>query len=272
MLARNPEYLANLMALDENEKARLLDGNWKKKIDVMCIFVAMAVDNMFTNIYPANTNQRYITCDAARFGQDLCTIWIWYGWKVVKLIILSKSDAQETVDVIEKERERYSIPKGKVIVDQDGVGGGVVKLGRYVGFSGNDKVLEEPGTNIKENYKNRKTQFYYRFAEKVNNDEVSMPLSNDNVMVDGYFGVKIKINGKMYDVRDLIKQDMRAIKKKDPDNEGKKQINSKEEQKTSLRGRSPDFADGAMLRVHFDFKGGEIRVGNPTGSILDGVT
>ncbi|WP_158559110.1 terminase large subunit domain-containing protein [Deminuibacter soli] len=276
LIEKNPEYLGNLMALDEVEKIRLLGGNWKIKIDPNCLFNAKALTDMFSNVYPSNTNQRYITCDAARFGQDLETIWIWYGWKVVKLIILSKSDAQETVDVIEKERERYAIPKGKVIVDQDGVGGGVVKLGGYIGFSGDAPPLEDAGTRndrgemVKENYKNRKTQFYYRYAEKVNNDEVSMALSTDNVYIDGYPGLKIKLKGRMYDVRDLIKQDHRAIRSTKQDEYGKKQINPKSEQKTLLRGRSPDFSDGSMLRVHFDFNTGNIRTATPgPKSILD---
>ena len=271
LLKKNPEYLSNLMTLDADEKSRLLEGNWKMRVDELCIFQYYGIQNMFSNLYPSNTNQRYITCDAARFGQDLCTIYVWYGWKVVKLLVLTKSDAQETVDVIEKERERYVIPKSKVVVDQDGVGGGVVKLGRYIGFSGNDKPMEDPGTFIKENYINRKAQFYYRYADHVNNNEVSMPLSNENVVIDGYFGVKIKINDKIHDVRQMIQQQHRVIKKKDPDSDGKKRINSKEEQKVLLGGMSPDFADGAMLRVYFEFKSGEMKTGTPQkpGSVLD---
>lgn len=269
LLRKDPGYLANLMAQDEDEKARLLDGNWKVKIDKLCIFNGNSINNLFSNNYPSNTILRFITCDAARFGNDLCTIWVWYGWKVVKLIVLTKSDAQETVDVIEVERERYSIPKGRVIVDQDGVGSGVVKLGNYVGFSGNAHVLEEPGTFIKENYKNLKTQCYYRFADRVNNEEVSLQLSNENVVVDGFYGVKVKINGKLHDVRDLIKQDLRAIKMIDKDEDGKKRINSKDEQKVLLRGRSPDFSDGMSLRTYFDFRGGGIVSGKPSGSLLD---
>lgn len=269
LLEKDPGYLANLQLLDSDEQARLLHGNWKIRVDELCIFHGPCIENLFSNAYPSNTNQRYITCDAARFGNDLCTIFIWYGWKVVKLVIMSKSDAQETVDVIEVERERYVIPKGKVIVDQDGVGGGVVKLGGYVGFSGNDPSLIDNSIKTKENYKNRKTQFYYRLADRVNNDEVSLPLSNENVVIDGVFGVKMKLGGKVVDVRELIKQDLRAIKKKDKDAEGKKQINSKEEQKTLLRGRSPDFGDGLSLRVHFDFNSGQITTGQPTRSILD---
>ena len=269
LLEKNPEYLSNLMAQDSDEKSRLLEGNWKIRIDAMCIFNYQAIENMFRNPYPSNINQRYITCDAARFGQDLCTIWVWYGWKVVKLIILSKSDAQETVNVIEEECRINEIVRGRVIVDQDGVGGGVVRLGRYVGFSGGNPPLPDPGTRIKENYKNLKTQLYYRYAEKVNQDEVCMIIDNNTVKVDGQWGVKIKLNGKMYDIRDLIKQDHRAIKKKDMDSEGKKQINSKEEQKVLLRGRSPDFSDGAMLRGWFELNSGSLNVGNAKNSVFD---
>lgn len=271
LLAKDPGYLANLLSQDPDEQLRLLGGNWAIRIDELCIFQAPSIENLFSNLYPSNTNQRYITCDAARFGQDLCTIFVWYGWKAVKLLILTTSDAQEIVDVIEKERMRFNIPKGKVVVDQDGVGGGAVKLGHYVGFSGGTPALEDPGTSIKENYFNLKTQCYYRFAERVNNDEVSFPFSNENVTVDGVFGVKIKLNGIIYDVRDLIRQDFKAIKKRDKDSEGKKRINSKIEQKVLLRGRSPDFADGSMLRSYFEFYSGELKIGSPGGkkSYLD---
>lgn len=269
LLREDPSYLANLLAQDTNERLRLLDGNWKIKVDPDCIFNNMSIESMFSNVYPSNTTQRYITCDAARLGEDLCTIFVWYGWKVVHLEVMTTSLAQEIVDNIENLRKRFEIIKGKVIIDQDGLGGKVVKLGNYIGFSGNAPVLVDPGTFIKENYKNRKTQFYYRFSDRVNMDEVSMPLSNDNVRVDGFFGIKIKLKGKIYDVRELIKQDLRAIKSKNRDTDGKKQINSKEEQKVILRGRSPDFGDGAMLRVHFDFNTGQLNVGTATKSILD---
>lgn len=269
LLKKNPGYLSNLLAQDPDEQLRLLEGNWAIRIDELCIFNSMSIENIFSNTYPANTNQRYITVDAARYGNDFMTLFVWYGWKVVKLVVLTKCDAQEAVNAIEDERKIYDIPKGRVIVDQDGVGGGVVKLGHYVGFSGNAPVLVDPGTFIKEDYKNRKTQFYYRYAERVNEDQVAFPLSNENVKIDGVFGVKIKLGNKIVDVRELIKQDMKAIKKRNPDADGKKQINSKAEQKVILRGRSPDFADGAMLRVHFEFNSGVLVTGRPVTSILD---
>lgn len=272
LLSKNPEYLANLLAQDPDEQLRLLRGNWKQRIDPDCIFNYVAVENMFDNNYPANTAKRYITCDAARLGDDLCTIWVWYGWKVVHLEVLTTSLAQEVVDRIEELRRRFDIVKGHVAVDQDGVGGGVVKLGRYVGFSGGTPALAEPGTFIKEYYFNLKTQCYYRYAIRVNDQEVSIALTNENVRVDGYFGTKIKLKGKIHDVRELIKQDHRAIKKKNPDDEGKKRINSKAEQKILLRGRSPDFSDGLSIREFLELRSGNITSSSSGGrSILDSI-
>lgn len=267
LMDKNPEYLGNLKAQDDDEQARLLDGNWKRITDPECLFKGPNIEHIFDNIYPSTTDKRYITCDAARFGQDFTVIMVWYGWKIVKVVVLTTSDEQEIIDAIEKERTTFNIVKGHVVVDQDGVGGGVVKKGFYKGFHGGHAALEERG--VREWYKNQKTQFFYRIADRVNRDEISAPLSNDNVTVDGYYGVKVKWKGKLFDIRQLIKAQLRSIKAKDRDAEGKKQINSKEEQKVLLRGMSPDFADCMMLREYFEFNSGDIKTGNPTKSILD---
>lgn len=272
LLSKNPQYLANLTSLDPEERMRLFDGNWKIRGKDDCIFNAMSIIGMFDNMHPGTVSKRYITVDAARFGPDFLTCFVWYGWKVVKLVILTKCDEKEAVDAIERERNKYNIIKANVIVDQDGLGGGIVKSGRYTGFSGNAPAIVEKVTHIKEDYKNRKTQFAYRLAEKVNNNEVSVVLGTENVLIDGYPGIKIKINGTIFDIRDLIKQDFRAIRKKDPDGEGKKQINTKLEQKTLCGGRSPDFFDGMSLRVHFDMNSTEIKTASATRtgrSLLD---
>jgi hypothetical protein len=270
LLETDPTYLANLMALPEEEKIRLLGGNWKIRADKLSLFDYAFVENLFSNDYPANVNNRFITCDAARFGNDYTTIFIWYGWRVVKLVVLTKCDANEAVAAIEAERNKFQIIKGNVIIDQDGVGSGIVKLGNYKGFSGGAVPVETREIKEgKENYFNRKTQCYYRFAEKVNANEVSIILNNENVVIDGVYGVKIKSKGKVVDVRTMIKDDLRAIKKKDMDSERKLQINSKEEQKIILKGRSPDFGDGLSLRVMFDLKSPNLVIGTSTGSILD---
>jgi hypothetical protein len=272
LLRKDPGYLSNLMAQEETERLRLLFGNWKISNTDNCIFNSQAIQNIFDNPYQNEYDERYITCDAARFGDDLCTIFIWFGWKVVKLVIWTKSSANDIYTAIEKERNIFNIKKSHVIVDQDGVGGGTVKLGHYIGFSGGNSPLEY--AFVKENYFNIKTQFAYRFAEIVNTENVSIVLGHENIYVDGVPGTKIKIGDKVYDVRDLIKQDFKAIRSKDRDKDGKKKINGKDEQKALLGGRSPDFFDGMNPRVWFEFKSGGIKTGLPKRkkSILDYVT
>ncbi|MCZ2085366.1 MAG: terminase family protein [Flavobacteriales bacterium] len=270
LLDRDPAYLANLMALPEEEKVRLLGGNWKIRTDELCLFNYSSIDSLFLNEYPSNVNNRYITVDAARFGNDFMTMFVWYGWKVVKLVVLTKCDANEAVDAIEKEREAFKIIKGNVIVDQDGVGSGVVKLGNYKGFSGGAQPIDvREVKGVKENYYNLKTQCYYRLADKVNVGEISICLNNENVVIDGYYGVKIKIHGKVVDVRELIKADLRSIRKKELDPEGKMRINTKEEQKVLLKGRSPDFGDALSTRIVFDLKSSEIVTSTGKKGLLD---
>ena len=60
------------------------------------------------------------------------------------------------------------------------------------------------------------------------------------------------MGSKVIDIAELIRDDLRAIKRDNVDSDGKKQINSKEEQKVIL-GRSPDFGDCLMMRVAFEF-------------------
>lgn len=94
-------------------------------------------------------------------------------------------------------------------------------------------ALPDPKTKEKENYANLKTQCYYRlFEEQVNTRMIH--ITSDNIWVDGVNTSTIVINGKTYDVKDLIQKDLRAIKRKNIDKEGKMQINSKEEQKILL--------------------------------------
>lgn len=272
LLNINPAYMANLMAQSEEEQIRLLRGNWKIRTDLLSLMDYAAIENLFHNSYPANTNNRYITVDAARFGNDFLTAFVWFGWRVVKLVIMTKCDANTAVAMLERERKTFNILKGNVMVDQDGVGDGIVKLGSYKGFHGGHApypVREVKDKDGKENYVNRKTQCYYRFADRVNRQEVALDLNSENVIIDGVYGVKILYNGKIVDVRDMIKQDLRAIKKKSNDQEGKLQINSKEQQKIILNGRSPDFGDGLSIREALDLISPNIVVGNTKGSILD---
>jgi hypothetical protein len=251
LLEKDPTYLSNLLSQDEAERARLLEGNWKIRTDGLSLFNHNSINDLFTN-YPSSTKGRFITCDPARFGRDFTVIFVWEGYRVIKIVVITKSDANDVVSAIEKERANFKISKSNIIIDQDGVGGGVVRLGDYMGFSGDANAKMDPDTGIKENYSNLKTQCYYRLSDIVNRAEIAIEANNETVVIDGSYGIKIKVNGKLTDVKELIKSDLRAIKRKDPDKDGKRKINSKEEQKIILNGRSPDFGDTMMMRIYFD--------------------
>lgn len=253
----DPGYLANLMAQDKEEKLRLLDGNWKISMDGLNIFFHSAINDLFTN-FPLEHGFRGITCDAARFGRDLCVIFVWLGWRVVKCVILMSSDEQDIVNEIEGLRKQFNVMKSNVLIDQDGVGGGAVGLGGYVGFSGGAHAKADPETGIVENYENFKTQCFYRMAEKVNAGLVGLAINSETVIVversgRRMLGLKIKLGNEVESVVDVIKRHLKAIKKKNVDKEGKKRINTKEEQKIILNGESPDFADTLMMREAFEF-------------------
>jgi len=259
-IQQDPAYLGNLLSLPEEERMQLLEGNWKIRTDGLGLFDFHCINSIFTAYPEAEANPlRCITCDAARFGRDLCVINVWNGWEIIHTVIYKKSDVHDIVGKIEELRRKFNVMKHNVIVDQDGVGGGTVKLGQYRGFGGGSPAIKDPGTRIKENYYNLKTQCYYRIAERVNNGEIRYNVDNqtveifDDSKIGGVFSTKIKLGSAVHDVRDLIKKDLLAIKRWKTDIDGKKQINPKEEQKNILQ-RSPDFADTLMMREFLGLK------------------
>jgi len=260
LLSKNPQYLGNLLSLDEAEQMQLLKGNWKITQDGSALFDYARVNDLFSNFVEASKD-RYITCDYARFGQDLTVIKTWKGWEVERIEVMTKSSTVDAYQAIEAERQRAMVPISNVVVDDDGVGGGVTDQsgGQYRSFHGGAVAMPNPLQErdaiqdklVKENYANLKTQCYYRLAQKVNAAEVAIRL--ESVIVDGVATNEVLVGGERQDVRSLISKDLRAIKKKDMDKDGKKQINPKEEQKNIL-GRSPDFGDSLMMRAVFDLE------------------
>lgn len=260
-IAQDPGYLGGLLSLEEAEKAQLLDGNWKVRTDGMGLVDFAAGRNLFSN-YPEQLQRplRCITVDAARFGRDFCVIKVWNGWEVIHISVYKKSDVHDIKDEIERLRRKFNVMRSDVVIDQDGVGGGTVSLGSYTGFSGGAPALKDPDARIKENYFNLKTQCYYRFAERVNRGEVRINVTSETCLVyddsklKPNYTTKIKVGGSVRDIKDLITADLQAVKRGKRTMEGKLQINTKDEQKALLGGRSPDFGDTLMMREYLELK------------------
>lgn len=252
LMRTNPSYLANLLAQDEQTRSQLLEGNRHYRVDDNSLWDYAAIGDIFSN-YVEPEKTKATTTDVARFGRDLNITGSWNGRNCERIDVLTKSKTTEATATIEERRKEFGIGKSQCLVDQDGVWWGVVDEWGYVGFSWWAPALPDPVTKVKENYANLKTQCYYRlFEERVNTRKIH--ITPDNIRVDGVRTTKITLNGKTYDVKDLLMKDLRAIKRKNKDKEGKMQINTKEEQKILLGWRSPDFGDMIMMRMYLDLK------------------
>lgn len=252
LLEADPSYIGNLLALPEEERSRLLDGNWKIRTDGLGLFPHDKIQDMFSlTLKREEALKKYITCDVARFGRDLAVVYFWEGWMLAEVYILTKSKTTDITATIERIRAIHSVPKSHTLIDQDGVGGGVVDEGDYVGFSGGSPAVKDPATEIRENYANLKTQCTYRIAERVTNAEIAV---NAMVFVDGIATDEVTANGNTKTWRKLLSEDLRSFKRKDPDRDGKRQILPKTEQKNILGGRSPDSGDAFIMREWFELQ------------------
>jgi hypothetical protein len=267
LLDADPGYLANLLSQDEDTKQRLYFGNWKIRLDNMMLFEYPKISDMFTNIVPPVPRERhFITIDHARFGRDLCVITAWIGWRAVEMHILTKSDTNDILRVVRQLRVKYKpIPASNIICDQDGIG--VIDALSCIQFFGAAKPFPENNANnpeqqqrerlrtsgkkLETKYDNRKTQYYFHLSTRVNAGDIHV--TTENIYVDGRLAKSIKLNGKTYEIKYLIREDLRVVKRANPDADITKiKITSKEEMKNALGGRSTDFGDNLMLRSHFD--------------------
>lgn len=250
LLKNNPEYLANLLAQDDDEKKRLLDKNWKVSQDATALMEFRAVEDLASN--PASEDKTAaVSCDVARFGSDWAVIMAWRGLLVRRVYIWTKCDLNQVGETIEQARAYVGAGRRDCYVDVDGMGAGVVDAGRYSGFQNQGSVIHPPEAkrdeNLKANFPDLKTQCFYHLADKVNYSEISF--KDCEFFVDGVKTDHVMTKKGKVKVMEVFKKQLRAIRRNKPDTERRKQINSKADQKTLLGGASPDCADATMIRM-----------------------
>ena len=229
----HPSYLQALLQLDENSKQRLYYGNWEYDNDPAALIDFRKLSDIFSNTF-VKSGEKFITADIARFGRDKTVIGVWDGFRLIKLIEYGKNSVTEAALRIQELAKYYSIPMSNVIVDEDGVGGGVVDILGCEGFVNNSRALDNPETKEPENYKNLKSQMYFALAKLIN---------ESGLYVDCNEG----------DIRDIIIQELEQVKQHDMDKDGKKAVLPKDAVK-ELLGRSPDYADMIMMRMWFEYR------------------
>lgn len=223
----HPSYIQSLLRLDKNSKERLYYGNWEYDDDPTALMSIDKINDIFTNTF-ARGGDKYITADIARFGSDSTIIMLWDGLRVIKVIKLVKKPVTWVAQEISSLANLHGVPLSNIIVDEDGVGGGVVDILNCKGFVNNSTAKN------KENFDNLKSQCYFKLAELVNKSEIYI---EKNIM-------------DIEDIADLI-EELEQVKQKDMDKDGKKKVVPKDKVK-ELLGRSPDFSDALMMRMFFE--------------------
>jgi len=231
-------YVENLLrTLSRNEIERLIRGNWEFDDDPSVLMDYDKIVDLFSNTH-VEYGEKKITIDAARFGGDKIVIIEWEGWRA-KVRVFQKQALDVTSQRIEESRISLKCGKSDILVDEDGVGGGIVDFYKCKGFVNNssplpspDGQLDDKGNPIRENFDNLKSQCYFRFAKRV----------NDN-------GVYIDCDDP--EIRQMIIEELEVIKQRNMDSDMKRGVIPKEEMK-ELLGRSPDFADTLMMREYFE--------------------
>lgn len=242
---RQKGYEKVLEQLTGTTRQRLLLGDWDYDSDDDCLIQGEKILDLYTNSHVPSGGTKYITADVGRFGKDKTVIWVWEGFRVIRVVILEKKNTAEVADEIKRLCSLYQIPMSNVAVDDDGVGGGVVdNLPGCVGFVNNSTPLKNiVDPDKRENFDNLKSQCYFALAEKTN---------EGGIYIDYDLG-GIQIEDKT--VKQLLNEDLEQVRQKEVDADKKKGVMPKNKVKEIL-GRSPDYSDGMMMRMVFELQQG----------------
>lgn len=221
-------YLENLRrTLDKNQKERLLYGNWEYDDDPATMIEYDNIMNLFTNEFiSVEKGERYISADIARLGRDNTIIGLWDGFTCFRIIKIGKNKVTEAAELIKHYAKKYKVPMQNIIVDEDGVGGGVVDILGCKGFVNNSRALND------ENYANLKSQCYYKLAAKINANEMYVQSPDTSIIEE-------------------LTEELEQVKQKDMDKDRPKSIIPKEKVKEII-GRSPDLSDMLAMRMWFE--------------------
>jgi hypothetical protein len=229
-------YLNQLRNADKTTRERLLFGNFEYD----------AIVDLFTNTVEGS-NDRYLVCDPARFGGDFIPIFLFEGFQLYKIKVFRRQGLDVTREIIRQTLGDERIPYSHALLDENGVGGGLLDdLKGVKGFVAQASPMEpktKPEDAPKEQYENLKAQCTYLLAEAVNKHRLSVSLENVQLPPDMTIG----------QFRDMLIEDLEWMKRKDADKDGKLKIVPKDEVKEHI-GRSPDFGDALMMRMWFELK------------------
>lgn len=241
---RQTGYEKVLEGLSGVARQRLLLGNWDYDSDDDCLINGEKILDLYTNDF-VEKGDRYITGDIARFGKDKTVLFVWEGLRIIDIVIIKSGKITDAANRIKLLINKYQVPLSNVIVDEDGVGGGVVDILGCEGFVNNSSPIILNQTDNKghlkpDNFDNLKSQCYYQLADFINSAKIFIEAGLDS---------EFEEDGRS--VKELLNQELENVRQKEVDGDGKKAIMKKDKIKEIL-GRSPDYSDAMMMRMYFE--------------------
>lgn len=226
----DPDYIEGLKTTSDKVKfQRLFRGNWEYDDNPNALCSHDAICAIFGNKLTIRTGKHYITGDIARYGADAARLAVWDGWCIVEKICFAISSTVEIQNWIISRQRKYRIPNYRCIVDEDGVGGGVVDNCEIQGFVNNSTPFAG------ENYKNLQTQCGYKLADHINASEVGIL---EDLVSQGE--------------KEQIVRELEQLQTWNVDNDRKLELKPKEQIKEDI-GCSPDWRDMLLMRAWFDW-------------------
>jgi len=130
----------------------------------------------------------------------------------------------------------HRVRRSAILVDEDGVGRGVVDHLECRGFVGNATPFKAEQAELTSeyvvNYQKLRSQCSYTLADYTERGVLAVATGSE-------------------EFKQFITEELEQIKAKDVDKDVKRRIISKDEIKEP-QGRSPDFADRLMMRMYFE--------------------
>lgn len=218
----SPVYIESLQMLPDIDRKRLLEGDWDYDETKDRLY---EYDDLLRCFRPStNLGDKFITADIARMGDDRTVIVVWNNLHAEKFVVLKHKPINEVVDTINDLIKNHSVRLSNVLVDEDGIGGGVVDFIRCKGFLNGSKA-------VRDNYMNLKSDCYFKLGELISSNAITFEGTH----------------------KDTIVKELEMIRREKIDSDGKLRVTNKEDLK-KRHGISPDFADAIMMRAFYELK------------------
>lgn len=237
-------YIDRILRSSKATIERLLYGNFDYDDDPTKIFNYDKLTDLFSNVHVTGTT-RYLSGDIAGKGKDKTVLYVWEGLRVIYTYKEDITDQDKLYDKIIELKQQFNIPTSNIILDYDGIGVGIVDRLKSKGFQAGASAFttqEEQQQRLKANYRNLRSQCWFKLAELVNDALIYVQCDDESM-------------------REMIIEELDVIKEINDGSDQKRQIIPKggvgkeDENKETIRnllGRSPDFGDGLMMRMYFE--------------------